>query len=115
MTVERDNAANDIVVDSSGSVFDDLDIKLSTDDLLKIEISRAIAATLRRRGLTQKAAAEILGVDQPKISALLRGRLSAFSVDRLIRYLVALGKDIDIRISGDSVDKPGRVKVVQAA
>ena len=51
---------------------------------------------IRDRGLTQTAAAAVLGVDQPKVSALLRGRLSGFTIDRLIRYAAALGQDVEI-------------------
>jgi predicted XRE-type DNA-binding protein len=79
--------------------------------MLKVALARAITNTIRKRGLTQPEAAKIIGVDQAKISALLRGRLKGFSVDRLVRYLCALGKDIDIRISGRSRNEPGRVKV----
>ena len=47
-------------------------------------------------GLTQAAAAALLEVDQPKVSALTRGRLAGFSLDRLVRFLVLLGSDVEI-------------------
>jgi predicted XRE-type DNA-binding protein len=53
---------------------------------------------LQERKLTQRAAASLLGVDQPKVSALLRGRLEGFSCDRLFRFLNALDRDIEIVI-----------------
>ena len=114
MTKELENIATDAVFDSSGSVFADLNLPHSEEDMLKMEIARAIAATVRKRKLTQTEAATIIGTDQAKLSALLRGRLKDFSVDRLIRYLVLLGRNIDIRISGSSAGR-GRVKVSQAA
>jgi predicted XRE-type DNA-binding protein len=114
MTDEHDNAANDAVFESSGNVFADLNLPYSEEDMLKIEISRAIAATVRRRKLTQAEAASLIGTDQAKLSALLRGRLKDFSVDRLIRYLLLLGRNIDIRISGTSPGR-GKLKVSQAA
>ena len=115
MTEVLDDIAEDAVFDSSGDVFADLDIQLSEDDMLKIEISRAIAARLRQRKLTQADAAKIVGTDQAKISALLRGRLRGFSVNRLFDYLLKLGFDIDIRLSGNGSAAKGRVKVSRAA
>ena len=57
-----------------------------------------IADILRCRLLTQVQAATVLGVDQPKVSALIRGRLSRFSIERLMRFLLLLGTDISITI-----------------
>jgi len=80
----------------SGNVFADLGLpnagELEAKADLALEISRAIAD----QGLTQAEAADVLGIDQPKVSALVRGRLSGFSMERLYRYLNALGKDIEI-------------------
>jgi predicted XRE-type DNA-binding protein len=57
---------------------------------------------VERRRLTQAGAAEVLEVDQPKISALKRGRLSGFSLDRLVRFLVLLGSDVEIVVKDQS-------------
>jgi len=51
---------------------------------------------IRQRKLTQAAAAELMGIDQPKVSALLAGQFRGFSVERLMRFLVALGHDVEI-------------------
>ncbi len=115
MTEVLDNIAEDAVFDSSGDVFADLGIQMSQEDMLKIEITRAIAAHLRKGKLTQTDAAKIVGTDQAKISALLRGRLTGFSVNRLFDYLLMLGYDIDIRLSGNKSADKGRLKVFQAA
>ena len=66
------------------------------ETLAKAELARKIDAIIGRRGLTQAEAAEILEVDQPKVSALKRGRLAGFSLDRLVRFLVLLGSDVKI-------------------
>src|SRR5437868_4075480 len=79
---------------------------------LKIDLARAIAATLKRRDLAQVEAAKIIGVDESKVSALIRGRLTGYSVDRLVRYLIALGNDVDVQISGRGGNRDGRIKVV---
>lgn len=62
----------------------------------KAEPARKIGVLIAKRGLTQASAAEILEVDQPKVSALIRGRLAGFSLDRLVRFLVLLGSDVEI-------------------
>lgn len=85
--------------ESSGNVFADLDIENPEEALTKSELVRQIAKIIKKRKLTQKQAAEILGVDQPKISALIRGRLRSFSLERLIRFLNELGQDVSIMIS----------------
>ena len=116
MTTELSGEDHGSVIDSSGNVFADLNLPSSEEDMLKVQISRAIAATLRRRKLTQVDAAKIMCVDQAKVSALLRGRFKGFSVDRLFRLLILLGRDVDIHISDKVKDNgPGRINVRQAA
>lgn len=90
---------NDDQVRQSGrNIFKDLDLPDAEELNAKARIVCRICEILDERGLTQKAAAQILGVDQPKISALLRGRLDGFSTDRLFRFLNALGNDVEIVI-----------------
>jgi predicted XRE-type DNA-binding protein len=80
----------------SDNVFADLGHPRPAEALAKAELARKIAGIIDGRGLTQAAAAEILEVDQPKVSALIRGRLAGFSLDRLVRFLVLLGSDVEI-------------------
>jgi predicted XRE-type DNA-binding protein len=80
----------------SGNVFADLGRPRPSEALAKAELARKIGLIIERLGLTQAAAADILHVDQPKISALKRGRLAGFSLDRLVRFLVFLGSDVKI-------------------
>ncbi len=86
------------VVSSSGNVFADLGLANSDELLIKAELVRQISNLIDARKLTQAEAAKILGIDQPKVSALLNGRLSGFSTDRLFRFLNALGSDVEIRV-----------------
>ena len=81
---------------SSGNVFADLGVDEPDEALLKADLARQIGRIVRERGLTQTAAAKLLGVDQPKVSALLRGRLSGFTIDRLVRYAAALDQEVDV-------------------
>lgn len=81
---------------SSGNVFADLKLPHADDLLAKAELTAKIVAEIQRRRLTQSQAAAILGVDQPKVSALKQGKLSGFSIERLMRLLLRLGRDIEI-------------------
>jgi predicted XRE-type DNA-binding protein len=73
--------------------------------LAKAELAARICGVIARRKLTQARAAAVLGIEQPKVSALIRGRLDGFSTDRLFRFLNDLGQDVDIVIrSGDVVE-----------
>lgn len=94
------------ITESAGNVFDDLQVEEPEQALAKAELVSQIAAIIRTRHLSQSRAAEILGVDQPKISALLRGRLSGFSAYRLLRFLNALGQDVEIHIRPKAASNP---------
>ena len=85
---------------SSGNVFADLNLPRADDLLAKAELAAKIIAEIERRRLTQNQAAQILGIDQPKISALKQGKLSGFSIERLMRLLLLLGRDIEIKVKG---------------
>jgi predicted XRE-type DNA-binding protein len=85
---------------SSGNVFADLNLPQADDLLAKAELAAKIIAEIQRRRLTQSQAAAILGIDQPKVSALKQGKLSGFSIERLIRLLLMLGRDIEITVKG---------------
>jgi len=101
---------------SSGNVFADLGLPDPEDALAKAKLASRICQLIEERGLTQMQAAKILGLDQPKISALMRGKLSGFSADRLLRFLNDLGQEVDIIIR--PAKPPGRrgdIHVVAAA
>ena len=66
--------------------------------LIKAELVRQISKIIAARKITQTKAAQILGIDQPKVSALLSGKLSGFSTERLLRFLNLLGNDVEIRV-----------------
>ena len=83
---------------SSGNVFADLGLANPDELLIKAELVRQISNSIDARGLTQTEAARTLGIDQPKVSELLNGKLSGFSTDRLFRFLNALGSDVEIRV-----------------
>jgi predicted XRE-type DNA-binding protein len=81
---------------STGNVFADLGLPDAGEHLIKAGLVVRIHRTIRQRKLTQAAAAQLMGIDQPKISAMLAGRFRGYSVERLMRFLVALGHDVEI-------------------
>ncbi len=80
----------------SGNVFADLGFENAEEELAKSDLTAQIAYIIRKRKLTQAQVADILGVDQPRISSLLRGRFDLFSFDMLMHFLKVLGQDIEI-------------------
>ena len=84
---------------SSGNVFEDLGLPQSKELLAKAALANQIASIVTQRHLTQEAAAKVLGTGQPKVSELLAGRLSGFSIERLIRFLNALDLDVQIVVA----------------
>jgi len=81
---------------SSGNVFADLGLAEADEHLIKAGLVVKIDRTIRQRRLTQAAAAELMGIDQPKVSAMLAGQFRGYSVERLMRFLVAMGHDVEI-------------------
>lgn len=84
------------VIASSGNVYADTGYPNPEEALAKAELAILISGAIKRKKLTQKKAAELMGVDQPKVSAIIRGQLSGFTIDRLFRFIIALGMDIII-------------------
>jgi predicted XRE-type DNA-binding protein len=94
----------------SGNVFADLGHPDPEEALLKAQLAHAISEAIRERKLTQEKAAELLGLDQPKVSAIMRGRLSGFSVHRLLRCLTSLERDVTITV-GPRKQERGRIEL----
>ena len=79
-------------------MFADLGIPNPDLALAKAELVRRIRDLIAERKLTQAKAAELLGIDQPKVSALVRGRVEGYTIDRLFRILAALGQRVEINV-----------------
>ena len=101
----------DSVTKSSGNVFADIEVKNPEEALVKARLAHVIARDIEARQLTQLQAAQLLGIDQPKVSNLERGKLSRFSIDRLFRFLTLLGSDIEIVVKDKPGKKAGHMKV----
>lgn len=97
----------------SGNVFADLGLPNPEERLAKAQLALEISRFIERRGLTQRAAGQLMGVDQPKVSHILNGHLADYSTERLIGFLRALGRDVDIVIKKPTRRRgPGRLRVL---
>ncbi len=95
-----------LVTKGSGNVFRDLGLPDADILQAKSDLVHEIATIIERRGLSQIEAARILGVSQPKISALLHGHLSGFSLERITRFLNALDCGVEIRVHRKLGNRP---------
>ena len=112
MAKGRGTSTDDVKVErGGGNVFADLGRPDADAHLLKAELVSRIDEIVRGRRLTQAQAAKLLGLSQPDISRLLRGNFRDYSVERLLRLLTALGRDIEIVIRKPKSRRQGRLSV----
>jgi predicted XRE-type DNA-binding protein len=102
------------VVRSSGNVFADLGLPDAAELHAKARLCAALNQIVERRRLTQSEVAAALGVNQPKVSALLHYKLEGFSVERLMHFLVALGHDVEILVKPRPRSRRARIDVKAA-
>jgi predicted XRE-type DNA-binding protein len=88
--------------ESSGNIFADLGFAHPEQEQLKANLTLQIYRTIKQRGITQVEAGKILGIKQPNVSNLMRGRSGTFSVERLMEFLTALGQDVEIKVTPTS-------------
>jgi predicted XRE-type DNA-binding protein len=105
--MRRENA----IQKSSGNVFADMAATNAEERLAKAELSRIIRRTIAERELKQRDAAALLGITQPDVSDLVRGRLGRFGIERLQRFLTLLGMDVEVRVTPKLRRRKGRLKV----
>lgn len=114
--MDKSREAKIPVTASSGNAFADIGLPEPEEELTKAQLASHIRQAIKRRRLTQVAAAAVMGVDQPKVSALLNGRLANFSSERLMRLLTALGQDVDITVRTKPRNRAhGRIRVIGEA
>jgi predicted XRE-type DNA-binding protein len=99
------------IIPSSGNVFADLELPDAEELGTKVRLCAAICRIVERRRLTQAQVAAALGVNQPKVSALLHYKLEGFGVERLMGFLTALGHDVEIVIRSRPSAHPARIAV----
>jgi predicted XRE-type DNA-binding protein len=99
------------VIPSSGNVFADTGLPDAAELDTKARLGAAICRIVERRRLTQAEVAGALAINQPKVSALLNYKLEGFSVERLMRFLVVLGQDVEIVIKAKPRSRSARLAV----
>jgi predicted XRE-type DNA-binding protein len=108
MSKRRSKATRAIEIhEGSGNVYADLGYRDAEEMLVKAKLVRKISEIIRSRGLTQVETARILGLTQPKVSALLRGQFRGISERKLIDCLTSLGRDVEIVVKDASRRRDG--------
>lgn len=102
------------VIRSSGNVFADMGLPDADELGTKARLVAAINQIVARKRLSQTEIASALGINQPKVSALLHYKLDGFSVERLMNFLVALGKDVEIVVKSRPRSRSARIAVKAA-
>jgi len=102
------------VIASSGNVFADMGLPDAAELDTKARLGATIIRVVERRGLTQAEVAAALEINQPKVSALMHYKLEGFSVERLMRFLVALGQDVEIVVKAKPRSRSARIAVSAA-
>jgi predicted XRE-type DNA-binding protein len=92
------------ITKGSGNVFADIGLRHPEEHLVKAELVHRIAAIIKSERMTQTAVAERLGIAQPDVSRMLNGHFRQFSVERLMRFLVALGQSVEIIVRPAGAD-----------
>lgn len=89
----------------SENIFADMDLPNSEERLATAKLASTIHEIIQSRGLTQQQAAELMGTDQPKVSKIIRGRLTEFSTEWLLSRVLHMGLDVDILIHTETTEK----------
>jgi len=112
---EAASGREEAITRGTGNVFADLGYPDADERQTRLRLAHAINAVIARRRLTQAMAAERLGINQPKVSALANYKLDGFSVERLMTFLTALDQDVEIVIKNKPRSRAaGRISVVAA-
>jgi predicted XRE-type DNA-binding protein len=98
-------------VKGSGNVFADIGIADAETHAIKAELVRRIHTLMKAEALTQADAAKRMGISQPDVSKMLKGQFRPFSIERLMRFLNALGQDVEISVAPSRRRSRGTLKV----
>ena len=100
------------IEESNSNVFTDLSFGLSEHERMKARLIMQIHRTIKERRLTQARAGEILGIRQPHVSGLMRGKSVLFSIERLLEFLTVLGYDIEIAVRPARKSARGKMSII---
>ncbi len=116
--MRREEEETPVLHRSSGNVFADLGFPDPEEEYVKSTLAMRIGRIIAQHGWNQTEAGQVIGIDQPKVSALLRGRLDQFSTERLLLFLTALDQDVTIVVqpkAGVEVKATMRVSVYDSS
>jgi predicted XRE-type DNA-binding protein len=102
------------VTRSSGNVFADLGLPNSEEELVKAQLVVELRSHIKELGISQTTAAKLMGVAQPDLSKLLKGRVTGFSLDRLLGFVRALGTDVEIKLKPSRTKREGHMRLMVA-
>jgi predicted XRE-type DNA-binding protein len=102
------------IVRGSGNVFADMGLPDAEELDTKVRLGAALCRIIQQRELTQAQVGSVLGINQPKVSALLNYKLDGFSIERLMRFLVAMGLDVEINVKAGPRSRSARIAVKAA-
>lgn len=111
--ITLEDGTTEVIEESSGNIFADLGLPNPEERLLKADLARQITQLIKAKGLTQTQASRVVGVPQPHLSDIMRGRLAGYSAEKLLTIINRLGRRVEVRISGRDV-KPERAITVVA-
>ena len=103
------------VFEGTGNIFADIGLPNAEEHLIKAKLVFTIDRLMKEHGLTQVEAAKVFNVKQPDVSKMLRGEFRQFSVERLMRFLVALGQDVEIVVRPTEPRRAAHLSVVDSA
>jgi predicted XRE-type DNA-binding protein len=114
MTTNHDLTENleNTVTSGSGNVYADLGYENPEEMLLKAHLIMLLSKAIKAKGLNQYQAAELLGIDQPKVSALVRGQFRGYSLERLFKFLNALDLDVEVTVKSKPEERERRCTTV---
>lgn len=99
------------ITKSGGNIFADLGLDMPQEHYVKAHLVMLIGKTIEAQGLTQAQAATRIGLRQPDVSKLLKGRFEGFSLERLLYFVRALGSDVEIKIKPTKAKHEGRILI----
>jgi predicted XRE-type DNA-binding protein len=104
----RSNADDTEITRGSGNVFADIGLADPDEEAIKARLVMTLRSEMTRRKLSQAKAAELIGLAQPDVSNLLRGRVAGFSLHRMLEIMEALGNDVEITVRSTGTERRGR-------
>jgi predicted XRE-type DNA-binding protein len=93
------------VTSSSGNVYADLGYENPEQMLLKAHLVMSLSKAIKAKGLDRDRAAEVLGIDRSKVSALVRGQFRGYSLERLFKFLNAFDLDVEVSVKSKPEDR----------